>query len=127
MKKIIICLLPIFLLLVACSSGSNSKSNIIGIEDLDKEKAKEAILDGAMEVDLHNSDDKGYEKSDIVNIEICESYQIDHSADGFTGNFISFWETSDGEKEYNFIINNDYEMENIGNHERIEDRCVSLD
>ncbi|MCC2250987.1 hypothetical protein JUJ52_13560 [Virgibacillus sp. AGTR] len=70
---------------------------------------------------------RDYQEADIINIEVCESLHIDHKSDGFTGKFITFWETSDGEQRNHFLINDNYEVEKIANYDKIPDRCVNID
>ncbi|MBM7597884.1 hypothetical protein JOC34_000241 [Virgibacillus halotolerans] len=50
MKKLFLCMLPLFILIGGCGSDSESKGKIIGLDELDQEKAREAILDGVIEL-----------------------------------------------------------------------------
>ncbi|MDY0395121.1 hypothetical protein ACFSMW_12080 [Virgibacillus halophilus] len=131
MKKTIALLGLCIILLAGCGGNSDSEAkgnNVKGIDDIDKEKAKNSIIQGALDSNLlTNTAKEDYSKSDIVNIKMCEAYHIDHPTDGFEGNFIVFWETSDGKYEHNFIMKNDYEIENLANYERLDDKCVNLD
>lgn len=131
MKKTIVLLGLCIILLAGCGGNSDSETkgnNVKGIDDIDKEKAKNSIIQGAVDSNLlTNTAKEDYSKSDIVNIEMCEAYHIDRPTDGFEGNFIVFWETSDGKYEHNFIMKNDYEIENLANYERLDDKCVNLD
>lgn len=45
MKKLFLCIIPLIILLGGCGTNSESKGKIIGLDELDQEKAKEAILD----------------------------------------------------------------------------------
>lgn len=131
MKKTITLLGLCLLMLVGCSNNSESEAkenNIKSLEEIDKEKAKQAIVQGALETNLlTNTAKEDYSESDIANIEMCEAYHIDYPSDGFKGNFIVFWETNDGKYEHHFIMTNDYKIENIANYDRVDDdRCVLL-
>ncbi|WP_066187923.1 MULTISPECIES: hypothetical protein [Gracilibacillus] len=128
MKKIWLAASIIIFALSACGSSDSESGGEaepqMHIEDLDKDKAKEAIVAEAVNM---NSQGEEYQAEDIVNIEVCEALQIDHKNDGFTGKFISFWETSDGDHQQHFLLNDQYEVERIANYDRIEDRCVQID
>lgn len=128
MRRIILALIPIILsifLIAGCGSDTASeKGDQLRIEDLDKEKAKSSIVEEALD---YNYPGQKYGKSDIVNIEVCEALDINNKNDGFTGKFITFWETSDGDHKEHFLLNKNYEVEKIANYDKISDRCVGID
>ncbi|MBR7796398.1 MAG: hypothetical protein ACQEWU_12120 [Bacillota bacterium] len=126
MKKLLMALGASFLLLAGCGNNETDTESApsIRIEDLDQAKAKSAIVEGALDMNFPGRD---YQEADIINIEVCESLHIDHKSDGFTGKFITFWETSDGEQRNHFLINDNYEVEKIANYDKIPDRCVNID
>ncbi|WP_152657166.1 hypothetical protein [Oceanobacillus sp. CFH 90083] len=128
MKKSFMILGACFLLLAGCGNSETKSEGDsqpqMYIEDLDQEKAKEAIVEEALNM---NFSGEAYQASDIVHIEVCEALHIDHKSDGFTGKFITFFETSDGNHKEHFLINDQYEIEKIANYDRIPDRCVNID
>ncbi|MCT1901548.1 hypothetical protein [Oceanobacillus sojae] len=128
MKKPFMILGAFFLFLAGCGESETKSEGDsepqMYIEDLDKEKAKEAIVEEALNM---NFSGEAYQASDIVNIEVCEALHIDHKSDGFKGEFITFFKTSDGNHKEHFLINDQYEIEKIANYDRIPDRCVNID
>ncbi|GAA0427977.1 MAG: hypothetical protein ACQEWU_12115 [Bacillota bacterium] len=123
MKKLSFLLIFITFLVAGCSNSSGGDGGTL--EELDKDKAREAIAEGALE--SHILHDKGYSPSDIVNIEVCESYHIDNEEAGFIDMYKVEWETSDGKFAYDFSLTTDYEIEIISGYRKIEDRCIYID
>ncbi|WP_026906269.1 hypothetical protein [Paucisalibacillus globulus] len=120
-------IITVLILLAACSNGKSGNNDLVYLEDLDRAKAKEAIINGALESNVLSNAEMNYSGSDIKIISLCEALEINYKSEGFKkyGYFQVIWETNDGLYDGYFLLNGEYGVENYANFQSIEDRCIT--
>jgi len=89
---------------------------------LDEEKVENATK--ARAIKQNELKEKDYKEADIEVVKVCEAVRIGEEEYGFDGEYLIFWQTTDGDYKRQFVMEDDYEV-GYGTQrlEPIEDRC----
>lgn len=120
MKKIII-----LLVVISCGFLASCKSNPFGLDNIDQIKSE--AVESVYESDLKNINFGQYTEDDVVLTKICKANK---ESGNFSGEYLIFWESKDGEESDKVIWTNDEEIYNRVNlgliYEIHNDECEDL-
>lgn len=120
MKKIIS-----ILIVISCIFLASCKDNPFGLDNIDEIKAE--AVESIYEWDLKNINFGQYTEDDVVLSKICKASK---ESGNFSGEYLIFWESKDGEESDKVIWTNDGEIYNMPNlgliYEVHDDECEDL-
>lgn len=94
--------------------------------ELDLEKTENVIASEAVGQKI--IEEAGYEKEDIEIIKICEAFESGKEDQGFNGQYIVHWQTTDGEYKRELSMTREYKAGySTSRLEPIDDRCMTVE